>query len=120
MSLLSLHFAQNMEKDVDKQKAVLAQGAASDYQVLINAMKGWEQSLDLGYAYDYCRENFLTNNTLLLLRDMKDQFSRHLHDMKFISSNNPKAEDSNLNSHNTALVNAIIASGLYPNIGVIK
>uniref|UniRef100_A0A8D8LV21 RNA helicase n=1 Tax=Cacopsylla melanoneura TaxID=428564 RepID=A0A8D8LV21_9HEMI len=110
----------NMEKEVDKQKTILAQGATSDYTVLINAMKGWETALEQGYSHDYCRENFLTNNTLLLLRDMKDQFSRHLHDMKFIGSNNPKAEQANLNSHNTALVNAIIASGLYPNVGVIK
>ncbi|KAL1464523.1 hypothetical protein WDU94_004159 [Cyamophila willieti] len=116
----AFHTPMNKEKEVDKQKTILAQGATSDYTVLINAMKGWETALEQGYAHDYCRENFLTNNTLLLLRDMKDQFSRHLHDMKFIASNNPKAENSNLNSHNTALVNAIIASGLYPNVGVIK
>ncbi|KAI5748861.1 hypothetical protein M8J76_002685 [Diaphorina citri] len=110
----------NMEKDVDKQKNILAQGAKSDYVVLINAMQGWEQALEHNYAHDYCRENFLTNNTLLLLRDMKDQFSRTMHEMNFISSRDPKNKESNLNSDNHALVNAVIASGLYPNIGVIK
>lgn len=60
-----------MEKEVDKRRQALAEGAHSDYTALINAMRGWEAAEQQGYVHEYCKENFLTNNTLQLLREMK-------------------------------------------------
>jgi len=51
---------------------------------------------------------------------MKGQFGRYLFDMKFLSSENPKAPESNVNSHNRSLVKAIICAGLYPNVAFVQ
>jgi ATP-dependent RNA helicase DHX36 len=40
--------------------------------------------------------------------------------MNFLSSRNPKAEDSNINSNNMSLVKAIICAGLYPNVAIVR
>jgi ATP-dependent RNA helicase DHX36 len=53
-------------------------------------------------------------------RDMKGQFAEHLHEMNFLSSRNPKAEDANINSNNSSLVKAIICAGLYPNVAIVR
>jgi ATP-dependent RNA helicase DHX36 len=51
---------------------------------------------------------------------MKGQFAEHLHEMNFLSSRDPKAEDANINSNNSSLVKAIICAGLYPNVAVVR
>ena len=51
---------------------------------------------------------------------MKSQFAEHLHEMKFIDSKNVKADSSNRNSRNEALVRAVICAGLYPNVAKVK
>jgi ATP-dependent RNA helicase DHX36 len=51
---------------------------------------------------------------------MKGQFAEHLHEMNFLSSRDPKAEDSNINSDNLSLVKAIICAGLYPNVAIVR
>ena len=50
---------------------------------------------------------------------MKSQFAEHLHEMKFIDSKNVKADSSNRNSRNEALVRAVICAGLYPNVAKV-
>ena len=51
---------------------------------------------------------------------MKSQFAEHLHEMKFIDSKNVKADSSNRNSRNEALVRAVICAGLYPNVAKVN
>lgn len=57
---------------------------------------------------------------ICVFRDMKGQFARHLHDMKFLSTPDPKDANGNVNSRNVELVKAVVCSGLYPNIAMIK
>ena len=51
---------------------------------------------------------------------MTSQFAEHLHEMKFIDSKNVKADSSNRNSRNEALVRAVICAGLYPNVAKVE
>ena len=55
-----------------------------------------------------------------MLDKMKGQFAEHLHNSKFLSSPNFRHRSSNLNSNNEALVRAVIAAGLYPNVGRVR
>jgi hypothetical protein len=50
---------------------------------------------------------------------MKGQFAEHLFEMKFINSKDLKADSSNRNSRNEALVRAVICAGLYPNVAKV-
>jgi Domain of unknown function (DUF1605). len=51
---------------------------------------------------------------------MKRQFAEHLHEMNFLNSKDPKAEDANINANNVSLVKAIICAGLYPNVAIVR
>lgn len=51
---------------------------------------------------------------------MKQQFADHLFKMNFIATNNIKNDYANVNSNNLGLLKAIICSGLYPNVAIIR
>lgn len=51
---------------------------------------------------------------------MKKQFARDLQSMNFLESNDPKHPNSNVNSRNVSLIKAIVCSGLYPNVAMVK
>jgi len=55
-----------------------------------------------------------------LFRDMKGQFARHLHEMKFLKTPYPDDSNGNYNSRNVDLVKAIVCAGLYPNVAMVK
>ena len=55
-----------------------------------------------------------------MLDKMKGQFAEHLHASKFLSTSDFRNRACNRNSGNEALVKAIIAAGLYPNVAKAK
>ncbi|XP_076451266.1 ATP-dependent DNA/RNA helicase DHX36-like [Babylonia areolata] len=107
------------EKEADKARKELAEGSKSDHLVLINAMKGWERSLSRGSDRQYCWDNFLSANTLRMLKDMKKQLAELLYDLNFVSSKNPREHQSNIHSGDHSLVKAVLCAGLYPHVAKV-
>lgn len=108
------------EEQAKKKKLELNMNQYSDHIALAEALKRFETSYKGGYAGYFCRDYFLSFNTLKLLSEMKTQFAQHLCRMKFLETDNPSDRNANRNSNNTALVKAIVCAGLYPNIAVIR
>ncbi|XP_036369202.1 ATP-dependent DNA/RNA helicase DHX36 isoform X3 [Octopus sinensis] len=108
------------EKAADQQRKMLAEGSKSDHIMLINAYKGWRKSVAGRYDYSYCHQNFLSSNTLKLLKEMKGQFASLIHQLGFISQPNPSERNANKNSDNLELIKAIICAGLYPNVAKVQ
>ena len=55
-----------------------------------------------------------------MLQDMRNQFTRLLHEMGFLSSADAKSDAVNQNSENLNLVKAVICAGLYPNVAKMR
>ena len=107
------------EDEANRKKLELGMGQFSDHIALAEALKRFESS----YANSrsrFCHEHFLSWNTLKLLSDMKRQFTRHLCEMKFLDSEEPQDQRANRNSHNLAMIKAIVCAGLYPNVALVE
>ncbi|KAM0735084.1 ATP-dependent DNA/RNA helicase DHX36 [Formica fusca] len=109
------------EKEKAHQKKLeLSMGENSDHIAFAEALRRFEVARLRGNAGEFCEEHFLSFNTLKLLSEMKTQFAQYLYEMKFLNNNNPDDKNANRNSHNIALIKAIVCAGLYPNIAVIS
>ncbi|XP_025987065.2 ATP-dependent DNA/RNA helicase DHX36 [Solenopsis invicta] len=108
------------EEKANRKKLELSMQQCSDHIALAEALRRYEVARHRGNARQFCREYFLSYNTLKLLSEMKNQFAQYLYDMKFLDSDNPSHVNSNRNSDNIALIKAIVCAGLYPNIAVIR
>lgn len=109
-----------LEEEADKKKLELSMGQCSDHVALAEALRRYEVARQRGNARQFCREYFLSFNTLKLLSEMKTQFAQYLYDMKFLDSEDPSHMNSNINSDNIPLIKAIVCAGLYPNIAVVR
>ncbi|KAE8747229.1 hypothetical protein FOCC_FOCC006021 [Frankliniella occidentalis] len=107
------------EKEVDRIRLALSEGRKSDLLLIGDVLIRWEEECKRGRGGSFCWENFLSQNTLTMLRDLKKQFVHYLHDMKFLQSSNPMDYASNVNSNNASLVKAIVCAGLYPNVAYL-
>ena len=107
------------ESLVDAKRLQLSRNTKSDHLMLANAISGWEDALNYDEGHHFCWDNYLSESTLRMLSNMKDQFVGQLYDAKFVNSRNVKALDSNRNSNDEALVCSIICAGLYPNVARI-
>lgn len=105
---------------VDEAKLKLGLGHFSDHIALAEALRKFEASSSYREAHRFCFDNFLSWNTLKLLSEMKQQFAKHLCEMKFLDSDDPSDKRSNRNSNNIALIKAIVCAGLFPNIAVAQ
>ncbi|XP_070167968.1 ATP-dependent DNA/RNA helicase DHX36-like [Polyergus mexicanus] len=108
------------EKEARQKKLELSMGENSDHIAFAEALRRFEVARQRGNAGKFCEEYFLSYNTLKLLSEMKTQFAQCLYEMKFLSNNNPDDRNANRNSHNIALIKAIVYAGLYPNIAIIS
>ncbi|EFN61923.1 Probable ATP-dependent RNA helicase DHX36 [Camponotus floridanus] len=108
------------EEEANKKKLELSMGEYSDHIALAEALRRFEVARRRGNAGQFCREYFLSFNTLKLLSEMKIQFAQYLYEMKFLNSDNPGDKNANRNSNNVALIKTIVCAGLYPNIAVIR
>lgn len=100
------------------RKFELSSGQYSDHIAFAEALKRFEDSYRK-HNFNFCREYFLSYNTLKLLSEMKRQFAQHLCEMKFLNNDNPSDERANRNSENISLIKAIVCVGLYPNVATI-
>ncbi|EFN83103.1 ATP-dependent RNA helicase DHX36 [Harpegnathos saltator] len=108
------------EEEANEKKLELSLGQYSDHMALAEALQRFEMAYQHGVAGRFCREYFLSYNTLKLLSEMKTDFAKYLYEMKFLDSSNPNNMNANRNSHNMALIKAIVCAGLYPNIAVVR
>ncbi|XP_073945461.1 ATP-dependent RNA helicase Rhau isoform X2 [Choristoneura fumiferana] len=107
------------ERQVEEAKRLLAQGEPSDHVAISEAIIQWERigpSQQNQFAYDY----FLSNSTLRLLSEMKQQLCDTLTQMGFLTSRNTHSAWENRNADNLCVFKAIVAASLYPNIANVK
>ncbi|XP_046753641.1 ATP-dependent DNA/RNA helicase DHX36 [Diprion similis] len=108
------------EAEAQKRKLELGLGQYSDHIALAEALRRFEEAKTRGSPGFFCRQYFLSWNTLKLLTDMKSQFAKYLCEMNFLHSANPNDERANRNSDNLALVKAVVCAGLFPNVAIVK
>ncbi|XP_074635335.1 ATP-dependent DNA/RNA helicase DHX36-like isoform X1 [Acropora palmata] len=108
------------QKEAERARAYFAGDTRSDHLALLRAFQGWEQASRGGREREFCWRNFLSGNTMKMIKDMKQQFSSLLRDIGFLDSSDPKATSANHNSENLKLVKAILCAGLYPNVAKIE
>ncbi|XP_060104599.1 putative ATP-dependent RNA helicase DHX57 isoform X2 [Heteronotia binoei] len=112
----------------------------SDYLALLQAYKGWRLASKEGAqsSYNFCRENFLSENVLQEMASLKRQFTELLSDIGFVKEGlrakdierkwsqggdgvlYATGEEANLNSENVKLISAILCAALYPNVVQVK
>ncbi|KAJ2945667.1 hypothetical protein O0L34_g500 [Tuta absoluta] len=107
------------EREVDECKRRFSLGEPSDHIAISEAVMQWER-LPRHSRYNFAYKNFLSNNTLELLYDMKDQLGHSLKQMGFLPSGDVRAQWENRNAHNLSLFKAIVAASLYPKIGTVR
>jgi len=105
------------EKLADQKRNELAKNTMSDHLMLANALAEWETSSNRAA---FCWEYFLSDSVMKMLHKMKQQFGQHLYKQQFLNSMDVLSMESNRNSHNEALVRAVVCAGLYPNVAKIK
>ncbi|KAL6265020.1 hypothetical protein P5V15_005111 [Pogonomyrmex californicus] len=108
------------EEIANSKKLELSMEQFSDHVALAEALRRYEATRQRGNARQFCRDYFLSFNTLKLLSEMKTQFAQYLCEMKFLDSENPSDKNANINSDNIALIKAIVCAGLYPNVAVVR
>ncbi|KAI5642107.1 helicase associated domain (HA2) domain-containing protein [Phthorimaea operculella] len=107
------------EREIDECKRRFSLGEPSDHIAISEAVMQWER-LPRHARYSFAYNNFLSNNTLELLYDMKDQLGNSLKQMGFLPSGDVRAKWENRNAHNLSLFKAIVAASLYPKIGTVR
>ncbi|KAM6328246.1 ATP-dependent RNA helicase DHX29 isoform 2-T2 [Alca torda] len=112
--------------EADLAKSSLAM-AVSDHITIYNAYLGWKRARqEGGYRAEmtYCRRNFLNRTSLLTLEDVKQELIRVVRAAGFTAPTTQCGWDGNgatqsLSLHEIALLKAVLAAGLYDNVGKI-
>ncbi|KAM6223081.1 ATP-dependent RNA helicase DHX29 [Rhynchocyon petersi] len=112
--------------EADLAKSALAM-ADSDHLTIYNAYLGWKKARqEGGYRSEmvYCRRNFLNRTSLLTLEDVKQELIKLVKAAGFSSSTTSHSWEGNrtsqtLSFQETALLKAVLAAGLYDNVGKI-
>uniref|UniRef100_A0A673VLB8 ATP-dependent RNA helicase DHX29 n=1 Tax=Suricata suricatta TaxID=37032 RepID=A0A673VLB8_SURSU len=112
--------------EADLAKSALAV-ADSDHLTIYNAYLGWKKARqEGGYRSEitYCRRNFLNRTSLLTLEDVKQELIKLVKAAGFSSSTASNDWEGNrasqtLSFQDIALLKAVLAAGLYDNVGKI-
>ena len=108
------------EKEVDEIRKDYSGSSKSDHIVLHRAISGYEKAAAQGWGRKFCHQNFLSENTLKMLINMKEQFAGYLHKLGFLANSDYKCADLNRNSNSIGIITALIAAGLYPNVAKVN
>ncbi|XP_040833473.1 ATP-dependent RNA helicase DHX29 isoform X2 [Ochotona curzoniae] len=114
------------KEEADLAKSALAV-ADSDHLTIYNAYLGWKKAQqEGGYRSEmaYCRRNFLNRTSLLTLEDVKQELIKLVKAAGFSSSTTCNNWEGNKTSQSLsfqemALLKAVLAAGLYDNVGKI-
>ncbi|XP_026639522.1 ATP-dependent RNA helicase DHX29 isoform X2 [Microtus ochrogaster] len=109
--------------EADLAKSSLAV-ADSDHLTIYNAYLGWKRAQqEGGYRSEitYCQRNFLNRTSLLTLEDVKQELMKLVKAAGFSSSTSweGKRTSQTLSFQDIALLKAVLAAGLYDNVGKI-
>lgn len=108
--------------EADLAKSSLAV-ADSDHLTIYNAYLGWKKAQqEGGYRSEitYCQRNFLNRTSLLTLEDVKQELMKLVKAAGFSSSTwEGKRTSQTLSFQDIALLKAVLAAGLYDNVGKI-
>ncbi|XP_077141111.1 ATP-dependent RNA helicase DHX29 isoform X1 [Ranitomeya variabilis] len=112
------------EADVAKSSMALAN---SDHLTIFSAYMGWKMIRADGYSSEmtYCRKNFLNRKALLTIEDVKQELIRLVRAAGFECSRSTNGVQSTLDkkgkmsTEEMSLLKAILAAGLYDNVGKI-
>ncbi|XP_048655991.1 ATP-dependent RNA helicase DHX29 isoform X2 [Marmota marmota marmota] len=112
--------------EADLAKSALAM-ADSDHLTIYNAYLGWKKARqEGGYRSEimYCRRNFLNRTSLLTLEDVKQELIKLVKAAGFSSASTSTSWEENrasqtLSFQEIALLKAVLAAGLYDNVGKI-
>ena len=109
------------EKEADFERKRLARGIRSDHIMYANVFEDWQSENSKGYSASqaFCWRHFLSSSNLRMIKEMRVQFTQYLHDCGFLESCEPTDSSSNCRSSNLKVVQAVVCSGLYPNIARI-
>ncbi|KAI6044950.1 P-loop containing nucleoside triphosphate hydrolase protein [Pisolithus marmoratus] len=111
----------------------------SDFLTIHNAFSSWRRACaNPGIARKYCRQNFLSNENLLQIEELRQQLFGYLVDSSFVdvdpgvmrelnrarfgrnNSYKPRfltiPTDLNVNSNSRSIVNAAVVAGLFPKL----
>ena len=114
----------------DRAKRSFAKGEPSDHRAVLEAYNDWLYAESNGRSRDFCWQNFLSEQTLRMVRDMREQFRELLMDSGLVlqRNNNQKSKNNNNNknyrnyddmddvSNEWGIVKAVLVAGLYPNL----
>ncbi|KAH9565143.1 hypothetical protein CY35_04G062100, partial [Sphagnum magellanicum] len=88
----------------------------SDHIATLKAYQGWQDAKQNGAELSYCWDNFLSLPTLKMIEGIQHQFLNILVDMNFIDKIHAQHVKYDTNSHDLAMVKAILCAGLFPNV----
>uniref|UniRef100_V9K905 ATP-dependent RNA helicase DHX29 n=1 Tax=Callorhinchus milii TaxID=7868 RepID=V9K905_CALMI len=109
--------------------------ANSDHLTLYNAYLGWKNARHTSYRTEmaYCKQHFLSRTALLTMQDIKQELIRLVEIAGFVAPGARGAKHhswdressvgvpkKNLSQQEISLLKAVLAAGLYDNVGKIK
>ena len=102
----------------DEARRRFAGESCSDHIALLTAYNEWKR-MPAHVARDWCWRNYLSGNTLDMMRDMRRQFLQLLETIGFVdraSSHALGGEPHGKHSEQLMLVRAVLTAGMYPNL----
>ena len=101
----------------DRAKRRFANGEPSDHKALLEAYNGWLDACRRGESREFCWRNFLSEQTLRLVRDMREQYRGLLHTCGLIGSKDEeRVKGVTSVADDWGVVKAVLVAGLYPNL----
>ncbi|KAL3685927.1 hypothetical protein R1sor_003949 [Riccia sorocarpa] len=94
----------------DEAKLKFAGDDGSDHLALVRAFDGWMKAQKQGKGSEFCRQNFLSSQTLQSMLQMRRQFCSNLTEAGFDTSRNGEY------SKDLDLIRGVICSGLFPGV----
>ena len=131
-------FGKEAEADRAKQSFKLGD---SDFLTIANAFNAWRRSVALKHNQTFCQKSFLSQQNLIQIEDLRQQYLSYLIDSGFVTVDDetqrqlaqlrfrsggaanyhrprfaPVPAELNENSSSIAMIHAAIATGLYPKL----
>ncbi|ORX39465.1 P-loop containing nucleoside triphosphate hydrolase protein [Piromyces finnis] len=107
----------NREAEVNAKKSTFF-SVESDFHTVLNVYKKWEAERERkgNKTHYYCKRNYLSQNTLLQIMEIKNQLKQLVYDQGLIEENDESNTNRNKYSNSIAVINTALAIAFHPNI----
>jgi len=107
----------NKEAEVNAKKSTFF-SVESDFHTFLNVYKKWEmeRAKKGNKTYYYCKRNYLSQNTLFQIMEIKNQLTQLVYDQGLIEENEEAIKSRNKYSQSIAVINTALAIAFHPNI----